>query len=270
MPQLSPLQELVEIILDEVKTEKIFLLNSMPDKRGMPLSYTRNMFGCFVYKILILAKGTRKRYEDIRINIRCRYQGATPIDIVIWPAPYFKKLLSEKNDVAVSVQMSCVLYDFNDDRRALQEAKDLNRSDKWLTNMRNDLAMYFNIGMDFLEAAEVHLSNKAFRLAAFCLHQAMEYFVSTVAQIMYGYRATVHNINELHRFSTSFLPELSVIMPHHHDRQKRIHKILYRAYESQNKLIPEAELYAIAVDLHNIQKVIRGVIPADPDLEDGK
>ncbi|MDF2191386.1 HEPN domain-containing protein [Paraflavitalea sp. CAU 1676] len=258
--RLSPLEHIVDIILKEVQPEKICLLYSTTyEKDGWPL-HVRNMWGAYAFNIVVLVKGTNRRFEDIHANIREKYKAATPLNFNIFTVHQFKMVLKDDETLTLRYKEACVLYDVKDKARGWPESAKFCVKDNWLVRMREDIEMYYYMGLDFLKNAQAHLKAKSYRVAALSLHQCMEYFMAGLNLMVTGYRASVHNINELHRFAAAFLPEASTILPHHHGRQQRIHQIIYRAYVAKTEPIPVAELFALVAELNNVNKTLRGLL----------
>jgi len=83
---------------------------------------------------------------------------------------------------------------------------------------------------EFMAGAELFKIRKQYKFSMFMLHQAMEHVLSGVLKIGMGYYCCTHSIERLIRYAGFILGEIHEIFPRNNETEKRLFKLLQRAY----------------------------------------
>jgi len=93
-----------------------------------------------------------------------------------------------------------------------------------------DFKYWFKSAKDFYMFFEVGIEKRKYKRAAFMLHQATEHSYTAVLLVFRGYKPKIHNIKTLGRRAGSCEPQFLTVFPKATKDQKRMFKLLQKAY----------------------------------------
>lgn len=104
----------------------------------------------------------------------------------------------------------------------------LNKSEN--TSKEQHYREAINKYQEFMAGAELFKIRKYYKLSMFMLHQALEQVLSGVLKMGMGYYCCTHNIERLMRYAGFIIGEIHEIFPRNTETEKRLFKLLQRAY----------------------------------------
>lgn len=126
-----------------------------------------------------------------------------------------------------------------------------------------DFKQWFKSAKEFYDSFKSNFEKRHYKLATFELHQATERFYAATLLVFTGYRPKLHDISKLGRLAAACYPGFLTVFPRATAEQKRIFKLLKKAYiDARYKAsykIKKAELNYLAERVQKLQKLTKEV-----------
>ncbi len=227
------LQQVVDVVLKTVLTEKIALLAYInKDRETWSIFEDKPLDFCNPAKlnILIIARvGKSSIHEKLdMIDQRCKYKS--PVAGMIMTPDDFNVLLDKGSPFAVTVVRSGHwLYE----RHKITGAPDpINKPVFELKTQEREISCWYKHGMSFLSMAGSQYSFGEFGMAAFCLHQAAEQFLNMLTQALTGLRVGTHNLDRLLSILRFYNKEIPDVFTRRTEQEKNRFALLKSTYIS--------------------------------------
>lgn len=259
------LREIVNIIVKGVSPEHIFLLGANFTRQQLfnVFSETPAVYSQVThYDLLVLLPEEEKRSPDeVQDIIENRCRSHTPVTAIIFYAKQFNDLLADGHPFCCEV-FSSALSIYDSGRVVLDEHHFPTRTE--VQQLAKEVfAKWYGGAQEFFAGAELYLTRKQLKMAAFMLHQVAERCYVAVIQVMTGYRAGTHNLDKLFRYARSFSAELCQIFPRNNEKEDQLFRQLQKAYvHSRYKddyLINEQDLLTIKNRIAAMLDVVKRV-----------
>jgi len=131
---------------------------------------------------------------------------------------------------------------------------------------QDDFKYWFKSAKEFYSLYEISLEKKWYKKAAFNLHQAVEHSYTAVLLVFRGYKPKIHNIKTLGRRAGSCDPQFLTVFPKATKDQKRMFKLLQKAYiDARYKpsyRITRSELEYLAKRVKLLQRLTKKICKA--------
>jgi len=95
---------------------------------------------------------------------------------------------------------------------------------------QDDFKYWFKSAKEFYDDFVINLNKRRYKKAAFYLHQTVEHSYAAVLLVFRGYKPKIHNIKTLGRRAGSCDPQFLTVFPKATKDQKRMFKLLQKAY----------------------------------------
>lgn len=250
--------ELVEIILQAVPAEKIFLLGSSLEQQRTESIFMTDAPSCRKvghYWLLVLMKkdcGYSTSYVQDKIENNC--QHFVPVTAIVLHTDRFSDWISEGHRFAHTVLKIAVLLHDNGSlplpAAGYEEADNKITEGYYCTNKVNE----------FIAGADLYRAKKQNGMAAFMLHQAAEQVLHTLFKKETGLHINTHNIDKLLRYCTMVNYQLPAVFPKEKEADRRLLKLLQRAYiEARYKddfAISNSDLLTIKERIEALQGIV--------------
>ncbi len=126
-----------------------------------------------------------------------------------------------------------------------------------------DFKQWFKSAREFYDSFKTNFDSRRYKLATFELHQATERFYVATLLVFTGYRPKLHDISKLGRLVAACHPGFLTVFPRATAEQKRVFKLLKKAYiDARYKAsykIKKAELKYLAERVQKLQKLTKQI-----------
>lgn len=185
------------------------------------------------YDLLIVVKDLPEyQYKGYRKRIRRKARMAadcdTRLSIIMHSIDEVKAAIKRGNYFFSDIKKEGILL-YSSKRFRLPAVKELNLKQRQ-GNAERDFRNWFESAKNFYGAFKSELRKKHNKLAAFDLHQATEHSYHTALLVFTGYKAKLHDLEELGIQVDRLNSEFKGIFPQNTDEEKRLFKLLRNAY----------------------------------------
>ncbi|MFA6713766.1 MAG: HEPN domain-containing protein [Victivallaceae bacterium] len=185
------------------------------------------------YDLLIVVNDLPKyHYKGCRNKIKRKARMiahcATRLSIIMHSVEEVKAAIKRRNYFFCDIKKEGIQL-YSSRRFRLPAVKELNLKQR-LGNAERDFRNWLESAESFFDGFEYKLAKNDYKIAAFLLHQATECFYHTVLLVFTGYKAKLHDLEELGMQIDRLSPEFKEIFPKNTDEEKRLFKLLRSAY----------------------------------------
>lgn len=258
------IREILEIIKEEAKPEKIILFGSHTTDNwvedeyvedGITFSYISD------YDFLVVTKNNNEKEHAIISHIENRTEHINnAVSPIVHDIEYINQGLRFGQYFFTDIiREGILLYD--------TENVQFDKPQKLSPKEEQEKAQgYFDIwypqGRSFLKGAVFHLSENDLRVGVFSLHQATECFYNTALLVFTGYKPKTHNLQKLRNYAKHISLELFQIFrtPPSDEQEYHLFDLLKRGYiDARYKLdytITAEELKILIEKVSRMQDII--------------
>ncbi|MDD5596318.1 MAG: HEPN domain-containing protein [Victivallaceae bacterium] len=185
------------------------------------------------YDLLIVVKDLPKyQYKGYRNKIkrkaRLAAHCATRLSIIMHSIEEVKAAIKRGNYFFCDIKKEGIQL-YSSRRFRLPVVTELNLKQR-LGNAERDFRNWFESASSFFITYNFVFERKDYKQAAFLLHQVTEHFYHAVLLAFTGYKAKLHDLEELGIQIDRLSPEFKEIFPKNTDEGKRLFKLLRSAY----------------------------------------
>ncbi|MFA6716062.1 MAG: HEPN domain-containing protein [Victivallales bacterium] len=185
------------------------------------------------YDLLIVVNDLPKyHYKGYRNKIKRKARMiahcATRLSIIMHSVEEVKAAIKRRNYFFCDIKKEGIQL-YSSRRFRLPAVKELNFKQR-LGNAERDFRNWFESAKIFFKHYKYALLDGDYKNAAFQLHQATEHFYHTVLLVFTGYKAKLHDLEDLGIQIDRLSPEFKEIFPKNTDEEKRLFKLLRSAY----------------------------------------
>ena len=152
----------------------------------------------------------------------------TPVSIIYHHIRLVNRRLSEGQYFFSDIKKEGILL-YDSKKFKLERRRKLDPAERKRI-AEEDFKYWFKLAKDFYKAFGWHLDDKDYKLAAFNLHQTTEHSYTAILLVFRGYKPKIHNIKTLGRRAGSCDPQFLTVFPQATKDQKRMFKLLQKAY----------------------------------------
>lgn len=226
------LQTVLQVIIQSVSPEHIFLLGTAYTRRQLYSIFTATPASCQQvthYDLLVLLPQADKRNTDeLQDIIENRCKPHTPVTVIIFNVQQFNHQLTTAHPFACNVHQHA-LHAYDAGRTPLLEP---HHPDNSLLQLQAKQAFdkWHRLAQEFMTGAELYAMRRQFAMAAFMLHQVAERSYVELIQVTTGYRAGTHNLDKLSRYAKSFSANINQLFPRNNEQEEHLFRQLQKAY----------------------------------------
>lgn len=256
-------QELVNIILNTVPCEKIFLLGTTCTTKqtesvfaGTPFCL---QFISYYYLLVLTPRKEKERNMQVQDRLEGTLQHKMPSTVLVFDIEQFNDYLKGNHPFGILLTyMAGLLYDAK--RETLVEVKPLDEEE----HKQKNQAIYtagINKVEEFLAGAELYKLRLQNKMAAFMLHQAAEQAFRTLLLVVTGLDITTHSLDKLARHCGLFTHKIENIFKRRSEKDERLFQLLQRAYVDtrykDNYSIRSEDLNKLSSRIQSVKQLLK-------------
>lgn len=223
---------IIDRIVNAAAPDSVFLL-------GLKIQQTKadnifhntvnsSAFVADVWLLVLLENFSNKSRQEWQDKIEAHCNMLVPTTTIVLQEASFREEAENGERFACTVLQSAdCIYDVAD--TAYPEAV-LSHPDTGTRETDSLLSTGINKAREFLAGAELYRVRKQYNLSAFMLHQSAEQSMLALLSVVMGFRANTHNVERLLRYGSFLSGALTDIFLPHKEEDKRLIKLLQKAY----------------------------------------
>ena len=228
------LSNIVSIIKETVPAKMIILFGSYARNDWVEEKYDADYYryqSDFDILVIVDTKSefVQSKFErDIEDKVELTDGIKTPVSIIVHDIDFINRRLNKAQYFFTDIKKEGILL-YNSAQYQLSEAKGLLPEERRKL-AQEDFDYYFKEADDFKEGFEFYLGKEKLTKAAFLLHQVTERLYTAILLVFSRYKPNTHDLAILRKLTNSVDNRLVKIFPLDNLYNKRLFKLLRKAY----------------------------------------
>lgn len=259
----TELTRIVSMINEVVSSEIIILFGSYARNEWVEDKYDAERYRYQSdFDILVIvetkSEAIQARFErEIEEKIEKNEEVKTPVSVIVHDIDFVNRRLNKAQYFFTDIKKEgIVLYDSG--KFQLKDIRELLPSER-IKLAQEDFNYWFLKAGKFISGFQFYFQNEDYNEAAFLLHQATERLYSGILLVFTRYKPNTHDLSLLRKLANSVDSRLTPIFPLDNAENKRLFKLLRKAYvDARYKpsyLITQAELLQLSKQVEELKKV---------------
>lgn len=257
------LTKIITLINEVSPSEMIILFGSYARNEWVEEKYDEKHFRYQSdFDILVIvetkSEAIQGRLErEIEEKIEKTEDIKTPVSIIVHDIDFVNRRLSKAQYFFTDIKKEGILL-HDSGKFQLKEARELLPSERKKL-AQEDFNYWFNSAQEFSDSFQFNFKKGSFPIAAFELHQVTERLYSGILLVFTRYKPNTHDLAVLRKLANSVDNKLNKIFPLDSTDNKRLFKLLRKAYiDARYKpsyIISHDELLMLSQQVNELRKI---------------
>lgn len=259
----AELAKIINLINEVLPSEMIILFGSYARNEWVEEKYDNEHFryqSDFDILVIVETKNEaiQSRFErEIEERIEKTIDIKTPVSIIVHNVDFVNKRLSKAQYFFTDIKKEGVLL-YDSGKFHLKESRELSLTQRKKI-AEEDFNYWLNSANSYLKQYKLAIKENELAISAFLLHQTTERLFSGILLVFTRYKPNTHDLAVLKKLVNSVDSRLSHILPLDNSENKRLFKLLRKAYidarYKPNYIITNDELSQLYQQVNELKKM---------------